>query len=69
MELGARVRAATDSVPNRLTAWLRSLEVPSGFAELWRRIQEGTLVGQALGLAVLLRVTMVLGKRLTFSGY
>src|SRR5277367_1422443 len=69
MQLGARVRAMTDKGLRGLEALLGSSRVQTVSAALWRRMREGTLLRQAAGLAVLLRVTTVLGKRLTFSGY
>src|SRR5580704_15655256 len=69
MQSGAEARAVTDKPVYRFKAWHHSLEVRPVAAELWRRIREGTLIRQALGLAVLLRVATAFGKRLTFSGY
>jgi hypothetical protein len=69
MQSGDDVRAITGKAVYRLKAWGRSPAFQSVSAELWRRIREGKLIRQVLGLAALLRVATVFSKRLTFSGY
>lgn len=69
MQSVAGVRAMTDKAVYRFKAWHHAFDVRWGHVDLWRRIREGTLIRQMLGVAVLLRVATVFGKRLTFSGY